>query len=95
MGFIATPVFSHAAYALVGAGVGIWLLRRRRPADLAVLAMLAAGFAFAASFAVISIACDYRYLYALDLTAIAALFYAVASVGSRSATAAPSLEDAP
>ena len=77
--FAATPVFSHAAYALVGAAVGLWLLRRRRPADLAVLAMLASGFAFAASFAVISIACDYRYLYALDLSAIAASLYAVAS----------------
>jgi hypothetical protein len=37
--------------------------------------MLLASLAFTASFFVISIACDYRYLYALDLAALASLFY--------------------
>jgi hypothetical protein len=34
-----------------------------------------AGAAFAASFLIISIACDYRYLYFTDLAAIAGLVY--------------------
>jgi hypothetical protein len=56
------------------------LLRRRRSPDLAVAAMLGSAFAFAASFAVISIACDYRYLYDLDLAVIAASFYLAAGL---------------
>jgi hypothetical protein len=81
--FAQTPVFSHAAYALVGLALLIVLLRRRRPPDLAVAAMLASAFAFAASFAVISIACDYRYLYDLDLAVIAAALYVTAGLGRR------------
>jgi hypothetical protein len=79
--FAPTPAFSHAAYAVVGLGLLVILLRRRRAADIAVAAMLGAAFAFAASFAVISVACDYRYLYALDLTVIAAALYVAASAG--------------
>jgi hypothetical protein len=41
--------------------------------------MLASALSFAASFAVISIACDYRYLYDLDLAVIAAALFAVAT----------------
>ena len=41
-----------------------------------VMAGLMLGvLAFTASFFVISIACDYRYLYALDLAAVAGLLY--------------------
>jgi len=70
-----TPVYSHLAYALLAAGVGLVLLRRRDPADLAMIALMAAALGFAASFFVISIACDYRYLYFLDLAAMAGLIY--------------------
>ncbi|MEJ0064837.1 MAG: hypothetical protein WDM85_04900 [Caulobacteraceae bacterium] len=80
LAFASTPAFSHAAYALVGVALLVVLLRRRRPPDLAVAAMLGAAFAFAASFAVISIACDYRYLYDLDLAVIAAALYLAASL---------------
>ncbi|HUO91224.1 MAG TPA: hypothetical protein VMU08_18790 [Rhizomicrobium sp.] len=73
--FMGTPVLSHASYAIVGLACLILLLRRRRPADIAFAALLGAAFAFTASFFVISISCDYRYLYALDLSAIAALLY--------------------
>ena len=41
--------------------------------------MLGGALTFTASFAVISIACDYRYLYFLDLSAIAAALYLAAS----------------
>jgi hypothetical protein len=64
----------------------IVLLRRRADADIGVAAMLAGALAFTASFAMISIACDYRYLYFLDLAAIAAALYLAA--GARVRTAA-------
>lgn len=73
--FMGTPVFSHAAFGALAFGVLLLLLRRRAPGDIAMAFLLIAAFAFAASFFVISIACDYRYLYFLDLASLAALFY--------------------
>jgi len=80
MDFAATPAFSHAAYGLIGLILVVVLLRRRRPPDIAIAAMLGGAFVFAASFAVISIACDYRYLYDLDLSVIAAALYVAAGL---------------
>ncbi len=77
--FDGTPVFSHAVYGFAAIGLAIVLILRRRAADIAVAAMLGGALAFTASFAVISIACDYRYLYFLDLSAIAAALYLAAS----------------
>jgi hypothetical protein len=74
-----SPISSHAFYGAVAVALLAWLLWRRRPADIAVAAMLAGALTFAASFAVISIACDYRYLYPLDMAAIAGALYAAAS----------------
>ena len=85
LAFAGTPAFSHVAFAAVGMVLLTILLRRRRPADIAVAALVASGLAFAASFAIISIACDYRYLYALDLSVIAASFYLAASMGEPAA----------
>jgi hypothetical protein len=73
--FVGTPVFAHPAFGLVAFVALVLLLRRRRPADLAVAGLLVAVLLFALSFFVISIACDYRYLYVLDLSAIAAALY--------------------
>ena len=73
--FLGTPVHSHLFWALVALAAGLLLLRRREPADIVMAAMLAAALAFSGSFLVISIACDYRYLYFLDLAAIAAVLY--------------------
>lgn len=70
-----TPVFSHLTYAAVGLAVALVLLWRRDPADMAMLGLLAAAFAFTASFFVISVACDYRYLYFLDMAAMTGLLY--------------------
>jgi hypothetical protein len=70
-----TPVQRHWAYALaalVAAGLLVW---RRRPADLAVAALMVGALAVTASFFVISIACDYRYLYLLDLAGLVGVFY--------------------
>ena len=73
--FMGTPVFSHLAFAIAGLAATILLLRRRNPGDIAVAFLQVASFAFAASFFAVSIACDYRYLYVLDLAALTALFY--------------------
>ncbi len=73
--FFDTPAMSHVAFAALALVVGLLLLIRREPPDLAVAGMLAAALAFAATFAVISLACDYRYLYFLDLAAISGSLY--------------------
>lgn len=73
--FYGTPVFSHLTWAVVAVGVIVLLLRRRAPADWVFVALLGGTLAFVASFAVISVACDYRYLYLLDLAAMVGLLY--------------------
>lgn len=73
--FYGTPVFSHLTYAVLAlALIGILLLRRTA-SDLAVIGLLLSGLGFAASFLALSIACDYRYLYMLDLSALVGLVY--------------------
>ncbi|HEY1637320.1 MAG TPA: hypothetical protein VGF62_02255, partial [Rhizomicrobium sp.] len=72
---VGTPLFSHAAFLVLCLVDLAFLLFRRRTSDIAMAAMLCAAIAFAASFFFISIACDYRYLYFLDLAALVALFH--------------------
>ena len=74
-----TPVYSHAAYAGLAVLLLGLLLWRRRASDFAVAGLLGASLTFVASFAVISIACDYRYLYAIDIAAMAAAVYVAAT----------------
>ncbi|HEX2800422.1 MAG TPA: hypothetical protein VHN73_00005, partial [Phenylobacterium sp.] len=73
--FYGTPIYSHLTWALVAVGMIVLLLRRRDPADKVMVALLMGSLAFVASFAAISVACDYRYLYLLDLAAMASLIY--------------------
>jgi hypothetical protein len=73
--FYATPVFSHAAYGLAAMVLFVLLARRGLPGDAAIAAMLASALAFTACFVIISFACDYRYLYALDLSVMVAAFH--------------------
>ena len=73
--FYATPVFSHLSYAVIALVVAGALLLRRDPADWAIIGLQVAALAFAATFFVIAVACDYRYLYPLDLAAIAGALY--------------------
>jgi hypothetical protein len=80
--FVGTPVLSHAAYAVLALIALLILLRRRRAGDIAVAFLLLSALAFAASFFVISIACDYRYLYFLDLATMVALFHLALDAGS-------------
>jgi hypothetical protein len=70
-----TPVYSHVLFFVLALACQFVLVRRRRPADMAFVALFAGMLFFTASFFVISIACDYRYLYCDDLTAVMTLFY--------------------
>jgi len=72
---VGTPVISHPVFALAGLLSLFVLLRRRRPADLALAGLLASAALYALSYFFISIACQYRYLYAIDLSSIATAFY--------------------
>ena len=73
--FVGSPVLSHATYAALAVVLAAFLLWRRDRADVVVAAMQVAALGFAASFFVISVACDYRYLYFLDLAALTGLAY--------------------
>lgn len=73
--WFATPFYSHLTYALAAAAVAVFLLLRREAGDIAMAALMVAVLGFAATFLIASIACDYRYLYALDLAAITGVLY--------------------
>ncbi|MDB5448390.1 MAG: hypothetical protein JWQ97_3707, partial [Phenylobacterium sp.] len=73
--FLGTPVHSHLFYAALALAVALVLLLRREPADIVMIGLMAGALAFAASFFLISIACDFRYLYFLDLAAMAGVLY--------------------
>jgi hypothetical protein len=74
--FLGTPAFSHPFYAVLAAVLLLWALAdvaRGRPEMIAAAGLLLAAFTFSASFFVLTIACDYRYLYFLDVATMAAL----------------------
>jgi putative flippase GtrA len=73
--FEGTPVFQHGVFALLSLIAAVLLLRRRRDLDIAIGMMQVSSLLYTASFFFISIACDYRYLYALDLAAVTGWFY--------------------
>jgi hypothetical protein len=73
-----TPLFSHLLFGALALALLVFLLRRGRDMDLMAASLLAAALAFTASFLVVSIACDYRYLYFLDLAAMAGMLTAAA-----------------
>jgi hypothetical protein len=73
--FFGTPVFSHLAWGGLALVLLVILIRRGQPADLAMAGLLSGAFLFTITFAIISIACDYRYLLILDLSAMASTLY--------------------
>jgi hypothetical protein len=81
--FYGTPAYSHLTYALLAVAVAGFLLLRRDPGDWAMAALMVAALGFAASFLFISIACDYRYLYFLDLAALAGLLHVAVDPGRK------------
>jgi hypothetical protein len=76
--FQAARAFSHGAFALIAGFVLYATLRRRRPADIVMASLIGAAFVFTATFFLISIACDYRYLLIIDMSALAGLLYLAA-----------------
>jgi hypothetical protein len=74
-----TPLFWHWLYGAAALAMLAVLIWRRAPGDVAVAALLASALLFTASFFLISVACDYRYLYFLDVAAMAAALYLTAS----------------
>jgi hypothetical protein len=83
--FVGTPVYSHALFGFLSLVAMVVLFRRRAPADLAMVFMLVSALAFTLSFFVISVACDYRYLYFVDLSALVACFYLAVTFNYRAA----------
>ncbi|HEY3638999.1 MAG TPA: hypothetical protein VGK90_12695 [Rhizomicrobium sp.] len=81
--FLATSLYSHATYVILAFALLAFLTWRRRSADIAMASMLAAALVFTLCFFVISIACDYRYLVFLDLSALTALFYCAVTLSSK------------
>jgi hypothetical protein len=75
LSFAGTPIFSHATFLLVSLVCLLALLRRRRAVDIAMGCLILSALAFTVSFFAISIACDYRYLYFLDLAALTGVVY--------------------
>jgi hypothetical protein len=81
LAFAGTPVLSHATYLVASLVCLFALLRRRTPADIAIAGLILSAFVFTLSFFVISIACDYRYLYFLDVAALLATAYLSSDAG--------------
>lgn len=73
--FVATPAYSHLFSGCVAFLVLIALLWRGEAQDIVIAALLGSALVFAMSFFVVSIACDHRYLYALDLAAATGALY--------------------
>jgi hypothetical protein len=73
--FMGTPILSHAFFIMLALVSLVFLFARRTASDIAIAFMLLSTFAFTASFFVVSIACDYRYLYFLDLATLVAVFH--------------------
>ncbi len=81
--FMGTPVLSHLAFGVLAVGLLVLYLRRRGRTDIAMAGMLAGALTFTSSFFFVSVACDYRYLYPLDLAAMLALFHFFAAPSSK------------
>ena len=76
--FSHSPLSWHPLYAALDILLLVLLLSRRRTADIAVAGLLVSALAFVATFFIISVACDYRYLYFLDVAAMGAAVYVAA-----------------
>lgn len=87
--FVGGPLYSHVFYGALLLAALIWLawrwrLGERGPEAIVTAAMGLAALAFAASYFVIAIDCDYRFLYFLDVAAM--------TISARLAAARPPTE---
>ncbi len=78
-----TPLFVNGAWALLAVALGAVLLRRRRSGDVTMVLLLGTALAFCASFALIGIACDVRYLFLLPVACCGALAQLAAAAKDR------------
>jgi hypothetical protein len=72
--FFGTPVLQHGIFALFSLAAALLLLWRRRGPDIAIAFLQIGALVNVATFFFISIACDYRYLYCLDIAAMTGWF---------------------
>ncbi len=72
---VGTPVLSHVAFALAGLVCLIVLLMRRELSDWLMAGMLIASTLYVLSYFFIGVACQYRYLFVMDMTTLVAMFY--------------------
>ncbi|MDZ4376411.1 MAG: hypothetical protein U1C74_33925 [Phenylobacterium sp.] len=73
--YLDTPAMSHLTYGVAAALVFGVLMVRRDPADLVMAAMMLGALGFTTTFFVLSLACDYRYLHFLDVSALTGVLY--------------------
>jgi hypothetical protein len=82
--FLGGPLYSHVFYGALLILSLAWLAGRmqkgdRGPEAIITAAMALAALAFAASFFIVSVGCDYRFLYFLDVAAMATLSWLAAN----------------
>jgi hypothetical protein len=82
--FLGGPFYSHLVYAVLLIAGLVWLAVRwgrgeRGPEAIVIAAMGLAALTFTATFFVVSIDCDFRFLYFLDVAAMATLSHLAAA----------------
>jgi hypothetical protein len=70
-----TPFFSHALFFVLALLELSFLAFRRSDTDVVFVCLLFGTIAFCATFFFLAIACDYRYLYPLDVSALVVAIY--------------------
>jgi hypothetical protein len=81
--FVGSPILWHPTFLALGVVAIVILVRRRNVADVVLAAYLGSAIAFSLSFFFIALACDYRYLYSLDVSAIAVWLYLIFGLHGR------------
>jgi hypothetical protein len=72
---VGTPALSHVVFALAGLVCLSILLTRREASDWPMAGMLIASALYVLSYFFIGVACEYRYLFVMDMTTLVAMFY--------------------
>jgi hypothetical protein len=73
--WMGTPILSHLTFLILAVLLLGTFLRRRGVEDIAMAGLMAGALVYAASYFMLSIACDYRYLDFVDLAAMSGVFY--------------------
>ena len=73
--FLGTPVQEHWPWAVAALVTLVLTLRRGDRTDLAVASLMLGALSVTASFFIISLACDYRYILIIDVAGMVGVFY--------------------